>query len=95
MAPCVFCGWPMTDDWEAFDAETANQLALWHAYLGLWRMEVIATRSVWQLWPNSATRAAYVAALAEREKCAATVAALEGFDRVVAEPLNQSFSGQN
>lgn len=85
----------MTDDWDAFDTETANQRALWHAYLGLWRMEVISTRCAWQLWPTDATRAAYVTALAEREKCAATVAALDGFDRVVPEPLDQSFSGQN
>jgi hypothetical protein len=63
----------MTSDWEAFDAETATQLELWRAYLGLWKLEVISTRCAWQLWPTDATRAAYVRAMAEREKCEAAV----------------------
>lgn len=75
--------------WDAFDTETANQLALWHAHLGLWRLEVLSTRCAWQLWPSAATRLAYVQALAEREKCEATLLALEGFQRSDPEPFGE------
>lgn len=78
----------VNESWDAFDSETANQVALWRAYLGLWRLEVISTRCAWQLWPTPTTRLAHVQALAEREKCDATLAALEGFRRAETEPLD-------
>jgi hypothetical protein len=66
----------MNNDWTAFDEQTERDVGLWRAYLSLWRLEVISTRCTWQLWPNEATRRAYVHALAEKERCEATVIAL-------------------
>lgn len=80
------------DTWDAFDSETANQVALWRAYLGLWRLEVISTRCTWELWPSDKTRAAHVQAIAEREKCDATLLALEGFRRAEPEPFDYQVS---
>lgn len=64
------------ESWASFDAETARQVEEWRTSLQLWQLEVIAARCSWQLWPTDVTRALYVLALAERERCQASLLAL-------------------
>ncbi len=62
--------------WAAFDEETQRQRQVWEHRLHLWRLEVVSTRCSWELWPSDSTRNCYKLALAERELCEATLAAL-------------------
>lgn len=66
----------MTNDWASFEAETARQLEMWRTSLALWQLEVISTRCTWQMWPTETTRAMHVRAIAERERCQASLIAL-------------------
>jgi hypothetical protein len=66
----------MITDWTAFDEQTERDAGMWRTSLHLWQLEVISARCTWQLWPSDATRSAYVRAIAERERCEATVRVL-------------------